>query len=167
MASYCHCNKPPLTVWLKTIHAYSPLGFPGGSVVKNLPASAGDLGDVGSIPGSGRSPRKGNGSPFQYSCLENPMDRGAWWATVHRVTKSWTRLSVHASRSPLVLKGTSLEQFCRLTSRQGHGQAPSRVLPCFSSPQNYTACPLWLLRLLAASKLAVQRGLSASHPLCL
>ena len=59
--------------------------FPGGSDGKESAFSAGDL---GSIPGSGRSPRKRNGSPPQYSCLENSMDRGAWWATVHGVTKS-------------------------------------------------------------------------------
>ena len=58
-----------------------PAGFPGGSVVKNLPANAGDTGDTGSIPGSGRSPGEGNGNPLQYSYLENPMDRGAWQAT--------------------------------------------------------------------------------------
>ena len=58
-------------------------GFSGGSVVKNLPANAGDTRDVGSIPGSGRFPRGGNGNPLQYSCLENPMNRGAWRATVH------------------------------------------------------------------------------------
>ena len=52
-------------------------------VVKNLPANAGDLRDVGSIPGKGRSSGGGNGNPLQYSCLENPMDRGAWWAIVH------------------------------------------------------------------------------------
>ena len=66
------------------------MGFPGGSVVKNPPANAGD---AGSIPGSGRSPGVGNGNPLQYSCLGNPMDRGAWWAIVHRITKSQTRLS--------------------------------------------------------------------------
>jgi len=59
-------------------------GFPGGSVVKNLPANAED---VDSIPGSGRSPGEGNGNPLKYSCLGNPMDRGAWWATVHGVAK--------------------------------------------------------------------------------
>ena len=59
---------------------------------KNLPASAGDLRDVGSIPGWGRFPGEGNGNPLQYSCLENPMDRGAWQATVHGVTKSRTQL---------------------------------------------------------------------------
>jgi len=61
-------------------------------VVENLAANAGDIRDLGSIPGSGRSPGVGNGNPFQYSCLENPMDRGAWWVTVNRVTKSWTGL---------------------------------------------------------------------------
>ena len=64
------------------------LGFPGGSVVKNLPDSAGDIGDVSLIPGLGISPGGGNGNPLQYSCLENSMDRGAWRATVHGVTKS-------------------------------------------------------------------------------
>ena len=59
--------------------------FPGGSEVK---ASARNAGDLGLIPGSGRSPGEGNGNPLQYSCLENPMDRGAWWATVHGVAKS-------------------------------------------------------------------------------
>ena len=59
--------------------------FPSGSVVKTLPAKTGD---AGSIPGSRRSPREGKGNPLQYSCLENPMDRGAWRATVHGVTKS-------------------------------------------------------------------------------
>ena len=67
-----------------------PFGFPSGSVVKNPPANAED---EGLIPGSGRSPGKGNGYSLQYSFLENPMDRGAWWATVHGVAKSWTRLS--------------------------------------------------------------------------
>ena len=61
-------------------------------VVKNLPASAGDIKDAGLISGSGRSPQGGHGNPLQYSCLENPTDREAWWATVHRITKSWTRL---------------------------------------------------------------------------
>ena len=60
-------------------------GFPGGSMVKNLPVNAGD---EGSIPGSGRSPGKGNGNPLQYSCLGKLMDRGAWWATVHEIAES-------------------------------------------------------------------------------
>ena len=61
--------------------------FPGGTVVKNMPANAGDM---GSILGWGRSPGEGNGNPLQYSCLENPMDRGAWRATVYGFTKSRT-----------------------------------------------------------------------------
>ena len=56
------------------------MGFPGGSVVKNLPADVGDVRDFGLIPGSERSSAEGNGNPLQYSCLENPMERGAWWA---------------------------------------------------------------------------------------
>ena len=59
-------------------------------VVKNPPANAGDLRDVGLIPGSGRSPGRGHDNPLQYSYLENLMDRGAWWATIHRVTESDT-----------------------------------------------------------------------------
>ena len=72
-------NKHPFT-----------LDFPGDSVIKNPPDNAGDL---GLNPGSGRSPEGGNGNPLQYSCLENPMDRGAWWAMVHGVTKNQTRPS--------------------------------------------------------------------------
>ena len=64
-------------------------------MVKNLPINAGD---VSSIPGSGRSPRKGNGNPPQYSCLGNPIDKGALWAAVHGVTKSWTRASIENNR---------------------------------------------------------------------
>ena len=70
-------------------------------VVKILPANAGDARDTGSIPGLGRSPGGGHGNPLQYLCLENPMDRGAWWAIVHRVAKSWTQLkqlSTHTYR---------------------------------------------------------------------
>ena len=67
-------------------------------MVKNLPVSAGDIRDAGSIPGSGRHPGEENGNPLQYSCLENPMDRGARQATVHGVTKSQTQLSMHACK---------------------------------------------------------------------
>ena len=59
-------------------------------VVKNLPASTGDIRDLGSIPGSGKSPGGGHGNPLQYPCLENPMDRGDWRAVIHRVTQSKT-----------------------------------------------------------------------------
>ena len=67
-------------------------GFPGASVIKNSPTNAGD---AGSIPGRGRSPGGGHDNPLQYSCLENPRDRGAWSATDHGVVKSRTRLSIH------------------------------------------------------------------------
>ena len=63
------------------------MGFPGGSDKKEFACNAGD---TGLIPGLGRYPGGGNGKPLQYSCLENPMDRGAWWATAHRVTENWT-----------------------------------------------------------------------------
>ena len=59
-------------------------------MVKNLPVNVGDTGDAGSVPGSERSCGKGNGNPLQYSCLENSMERGAWWATAHEVAKSQT-----------------------------------------------------------------------------
>ena len=76
------------------------MGFPGGSEVKPSACNAGDL---GSIPGLGRSPGEGNGNPLQYSRLENPMDKGAWWATVHGVIKSWTQLSdfTHSLMQPI------------------------------------------------------------------
>ena len=70
-----------------------PGGFPGVSVVKKLPAIAGDTRNPGSIPGLGRSPGEGNENTVQYSCLENHMDRRAWQTTVHRAAKSQTRLS--------------------------------------------------------------------------
>ena len=69
-------------------------GFPGGAlVVKNLLVNAGDVKNARSIPGLGRSPGGGNGNPLQYSCLENPKDRGAQWATTQGVTNSWIQLS--------------------------------------------------------------------------
>ena len=75
--------------------------FPAALVVKNPRANAGDRRGSGSIPGWGRSPEGGHGNPPQYACLENPMDRGAWWATAHRVTHSQTplkRLSTHVNK---------------------------------------------------------------------
>ena len=66
---------------------FSDWGFPGGTVVKNLPGNEGDAKDAGLIPGLARSPEGGNSNPLQYSCLENSMDRGAWWATAHGVAK--------------------------------------------------------------------------------
>ena len=67
--------------------------FPGGTLVKNLPVNAGDTENTGVIPGSDISSGGGNGNPLQYSCLENLMDRGAWWATVCGFTESWIQLS--------------------------------------------------------------------------
>ena len=88
----CNCSH------LVLIPQYLPLsihftGFPGGTMIKNLPARAGDRRDAGLIPGSGRSPEEGNGSPLQYACLEHSIDRGGWQAPVHEVTKSQTQPS--------------------------------------------------------------------------
>ena len=88
---------------------------PGSSVVKRLPASVGDAGDSGLIPGSRRSPGEGNGNSLQYSCLGNPMDRGAWWVTVqgvikesdmteHKHTEGDARPSSHLKGSPFIGK---------------------------------------------------------------
>ena len=89
-----------ISIWweaVNTIRATYDLywGFSGGAVVKNLPAKAGEMGDVGLIPGLRKSPGGGNGNPFQYCCLGNPMDRGAWQATAQGVPKSHTWLSTH------------------------------------------------------------------------
>ena len=80
--------SPLEVLWCQVLH----LGFPGGSVVKNLPTNAGYAGDMGSIPELGRSPGEENGTPLQYSCLENSMDRGARQATVLGVAKSQIQL---------------------------------------------------------------------------
>ena len=100
LGRFLFLNTIPIIVLLKTVtklHGWifktlsiSFPCFPGGSEVKT---SACNVGDLGLIPGSGRSPGEGNGNPLQYSCLEKPMDGGAWWATVHSVAKSRTRLS--------------------------------------------------------------------------
>ena len=89
------------------------MGFPGGSDGKESACNAGDL---GLITGLGRSPGGGHGNPLQYSCLENLMDRGDWWATVHRVTKSRTRLSDQAQHELVklvsLLKNEEGRKFC-------------------------------------------------------
>ena len=98
--------------WDNSYYINMSWGFPGGSVVKNLPANAGD---AGSTPGLGRSWRGGNDNPLQYSCLENPVDRGAWRAAVHGVAQSWTqRATEHACMPP------SLD--CRVLPRWEHFQ---------------------------------------------
>ena len=92
---FFHLNSPtiyPLPILFILLYSKdltSPIGSTGGSDGKE---SACNTGDLGLIPGFGRSPGKGNGNPLQYFCLENPMDRGAWWTTFHRVTRSQTRL---------------------------------------------------------------------------
>ena len=80
-----------LIEWLMCPLYMSYLGFPGGTVVKNPPVNIEDARSTDSIPGSGRSPREGNGNPLQYSYLENSMNRGAWQGSVHGVAKSWTQ----------------------------------------------------------------------------
>ena len=80
-----------------------------GLVVKNPPANEGDIRDMGLIPRSGKSPGGGNGSPLQYSCLENSLDRGAWWATVQRVAKSRTQLNDCPRTSGWVRRGVAGE----------------------------------------------------------
>ena len=81
----------------------SLMGFPGGLMVKNLPANAGDARDAGLIPGLKRFLKEGNGNSVQYSCLGNLMDRGACWATVHEVAKSQTQLSNYTKDKSIVL----------------------------------------------------------------
>ena len=76
-------NVKESAIYMESVVFKQLYGFPDGPVVKNPPANAGDARDESSIPGSGRSPGEGNGNPLQYSCLGNPMDRGACWATVH------------------------------------------------------------------------------------
>ena len=135
-------------------------------VVKNPPANAGDTGDAGSIPGSERSFGEGNGIPLQYSCLDNPMDRGAWWATVHRVAKSWTRLSnlVHMqgfrgfwdSGGPCGEswgqgQGSSAEQTgfcCSSAVHRPQVSAASKMTTCFSSSWVRGSSGLLLLQVL-------------------
>ena len=83
--------------WQATVHSWTGLSdfhfhWLVALVVKNQPASAGDIRELGSIPGAGRSPLEGHSNALQYSCLENSMNRGAWWSTAHRVAKSQTQL---------------------------------------------------------------------------
>ena len=123
---------------------YTKWGFPGGSVVKNLPANTGDMGLISDL---GRYSGEGNGKPLQYSCLGNPMDRGAWWSTVHGVAKSWTQLSNWTT-------STTYTKYHRLLSCFSHVQllvAPGTV--AYQAPismgffrQEYWSglpCPSW------------------------
>ena len=89
------------------------MGCPGGSMTKESTCNVGDAGDMGSVPGSGRSLGGGHGNALQYSCLENPMDRGAWWAMALRAAKSRTRLkelSTHAHMiNPQITSGSTVK----------------------------------------------------------
>ena len=102
-------------------------GFPGGSVVKNPPDNAGDAGDTGLTPRSGRSPRGGYGNPLQYSCLESPMDRGAWRATVHGVAELDTteQLSMRVTASQWTGRGNLT--FFLVTHPSGWGLFSDRL----------------------------------------
>ena len=84
------------------------MGFTAGSAVKNLLANAGDAGDTSLIPGLGRCPGGGNGNPLQYSCLRNPMDREAWYAAVHGVSKSQAQLSNRTTTTEIYGFGLSI-----------------------------------------------------------
>ena len=95
-------------------------------VVKKQPASAGDVRDKGSVPGSGRSPGGGHGNPLQYSCLENPTDKGAWQATVHRVAKSLTELKWLSTESVETLEDNDiLWILCSFASSDASGKEPA------------------------------------------
>ena len=111
--------------------------FPGGSYGK---ASAYNAGDPGSIPGSGRSPGEGNGNPLQYSCLENPTDRGIWWATVHGVAKSRTQLS-DFTFFPFFLLLQSTGPSAGASVVGAHGLSCSKVYEIFPD-QGSIPCPL-------------------------
>ena len=110
-------------------------------VVKNPPAIAGDIRDAGSIPGLGRFPGEGHGNLLQYSCLENPMGRGAWWATVPGVAKSRTRLSDLASThvpthtQPASIYFSSAQKFSVGRFLPHPIQMPSRYPPCCRTPR--------------------------------
>ena len=113
-------------------------------MVKNLPANAGDAADPGSIPGSGRSPGGGNGNPRQYSCLENPMDRGAWRATIHEVVKvrlDWA--STAAAQTPgyahILETPHPGSHWPPGWNSQHHLPFPSRLHPGSHWPQGWTS----------------------------
>ena len=130
------------------------MGFPDGSVVKNLPSNAGDKRDVGSIPGSERSCRVGNGNPFQYSYLEDPIDRGAWQATVHGVTKNQTQLKWLNTR----------EEYIRPQNMEFHAHA-KLLQSCLTLCDPMDCCPpgssvheILLTRILGCVALCFSRG---------
>ena len=147
---YCHTYLPHtfnlnyhkihLMEILVTLWRLSPLvnelckGLSG----KESACNAGDAGDTGSIPGLGRSPGEGNGNLLQLSCLKNPMDRGAWWATVHGVTKRWTQVSTYSLRS-----FSSVQSLSRVQLFATPWTAARQASLPISSSQSYSnSCPL-------------------------
>ena len=106
---------------------WQSMGFPDGSAGKEPTCNAGDARDMGPIPGLGRSPGGGNSSLLCYSCLENPTDRGAWWATVHRVTKSRTRLSTQAHTQHDACGKALLGGFSEVTAKNGSKWVPPTI----------------------------------------
>ena len=110
------------------------MGFHGGSDGKESACNAGATRDEGSNPGLGRSPVEGLGNPLQYSCLENPMDRGAWWATVHGVTKSWTRLKQLSMHALPAMQETQVQSLGREDS-PGDGSGKPLQYSCLGESQ--------------------------------
>ena len=102
------------------------MGFPGGSVVKKKKKPAAQAGDMGSIPGSGRCPGEGNDNPLQYSCLENPLDRGAWRATVHGVTESDVTWQLHTATNKRSTNRTVLKETGRMVLNYIHRKSGGR-----------------------------------------
>ena len=116
---------------LEKVWAYSA-DFQVALVIKNPPASAGDVRDLGLVPGLGRSPGEGNGNPLQYFCLENPMDRGTWWTTVHGVTKGQTQLkwlSTHEYTKQTHRRRISSNGICRVRVGLSVQERSAEVLP--------------------------------------
>ena len=108
-------------------------------VLKNLPGNAGDIKDVGSIPGSGRSPGGGHGKPAQYSCLENPMDREAWWSTVHKVAESWAWLKWLNMHSRILRN-----LYYNLHMKESESEA-AQSCPTLCDPMNYSLAGSFVL----------------------
>ena len=124
-----------LVTYLTLVTQIFHTAFPGSSVVKNLPASAGATEDIGSVPGSGRSPGEGDGNPVQYSCQDNPMDRGAWLATVHwvwRVRHDWARACTHTHTHTFLHTHTHTHTFLT-SSRKDVSAKRDHVFSMFSS----------------------------------
>ena len=112
-------------------------GFPGGTGGEESACSTGAAGDMSSIPGSGRSPGGGNGHQLRYSGPENLMDRGAWWATVHGVTKSWTRLKLLSTLQSEADADVQAPGLCgqQHPGLQGHDDAAAQAAGCPGTSQ--------------------------------